>query len=109
MLEVSDLTHLNAALNGVTVVFLAAGLYFIRTGRRDRHQACMIGAVIASLAFLGSYLVYHFKAGLAKFGGQGMIRPVYFALLIAHVALAAVITPMVPIMLYRAVTGRFER
>ncbi len=109
MLQLTDLPHVNAALNGATIVFLAAGLVFILTGRRAEHRACMIGALAVSVAFLISYLIYHFNAGLAKFGGEGMVRPVYFTILITHIAIAAVITPLVPITAYRALKGRFER
>jgi uncharacterized membrane protein YozB (DUF420 family) len=69
----------------------------------------MIGALTVSVAFLVTYLIYHFNSGLAKFGGEGIIRPIYFTLLITHVAFAAVITPLVPITVYRALKGRFER
>jgi len=109
MLQITELPHVNAALNGATIAFLAAGLAFIRTGRRAEHRACMIGALSVSVAFLVSYLIYHFNAGLAKFGGEGIVRPVYFTLLIIHIAIAAVITPLVPITAYRALRGRFER
>jgi putative membrane protein len=109
MLQIVDLPHVNAALNGATIVFLAAGLAFIRSGRRAEHRACMIGAVSVSVVFLITYLIYHFNSGLARFGGEGIIRPIYFTLLITHVAFAAVITPLVPITVYRALKGRFER
>jgi uncharacterized membrane protein YozB (DUF420 family) len=109
MLHITDLPHVNAALNGATIVFLVAGLAFILTGRRTAHRACMIGALAVSAAFLISYLIYHFNAGLAKFGGEGMVRPIYFTLLIVHVAIAAVITPLVPVTAYRALKGRFDR
>lgn len=109
MLEIIDLPHLNAALNAATIVFLTAGLYFILNDERDRHRACMIGALAVSVAFLASYLTYHFNAGLAKFGGEGVIRPIYFSILITHIVVAAVITPMVPITVYWALSGRFQR
>ncbi len=109
MLEIHELPHVNAALNGATILFLAAGLYFILQGRPDRHRACMIGALVVSGAFLVSYLIYHFNSGLAQFGGTGVIRPIYFAILIAHIIIAVAITPLVPITVFRALSGRFER
>ncbi len=109
MPEITDLPHINAVLNGATIVFLAAGLAYIRTGRRAEHRACMIGALSVSVAFLVVYLIYHFNAGLAKFGGEGMVRPIYFAILITHIAIAVAIVPLVPITVYRALKGRFER
>jgi uncharacterized membrane protein YozB (DUF420 family) len=109
MFQIVDLPHVNAALNGATIMFLVAGLACIRTGRRAEHRACMVGALSVSVAFLISYLIYHFNAGLAKFGGEGIVRPVYFTLLITHIAIAAVIAALVPITVYRALKGRFER
>ena len=109
MIEIADLTHVNAALNAMTMVFLGVGLWFILRGERQRHRASMLAAFVVSGTFLVSYLVYHFNAGLAKFGGEGVIRPIYFTILILHVVAAVMITPLVPITLFRALTGRFDR
>ena len=108
-IEIADLPHVNAAFNAVTIVFLAAGFAFIRAGNRARHRAAMIAALAASVGFLVSYLIYHFNSGLAKFGGEGIIRPIYFSILIAHVLIAVVITALVPMTAWRALTGRFEQ
>lgn len=108
-IEIADLPHVNAAFNALSIVFLAAGLAFIRAGDRARHRACMIAALAASAGFLVSYLIYHFNSGLAKFGGEGIIRPIYFSILIAHVLIAVVITALVPITVWRALSGRFEQ
>lgn len=109
MVAISDLPHVNAALNALSIVFLSAGYMFIRRGERSRHRAMMISALVASAAFLVTYLVYHFNAGLARFGGEGLVRPVYFAILVAHVIGAVVITPLVPLTLVRALSGDFAR
>lgn len=109
MMAISDLPHVLAALNVTTTVFLTMGFLFIRQGQRGRHRACMIGALIVSAAFLAVYLYYHFNAGLARFGGIGWIRPVYFAILIAHVLMSLVITALVPVTVFLAATGRFDR
>ncbi len=108
-IEIADLPHVNAALNAVTIVFLSAGFAFIRAGNRAWHRAAMIAALAASAGFLISYLIYHFNSGLAKFGGEGIIRPIYFSILIAHVLIAVVITALVPVTVWRALSGRFER
>jgi len=109
MIEIADLTHVNAALNAISVVLLALGYRYIRSGDRIRHRACMLAAVVVSALFLISYLIYHFNAGLAKFGGEGIVRPIYFTLLIVHVLVAAIVTPLVPITVVRALAGRFDR
>jgi uncharacterized membrane protein YozB (DUF420 family) len=109
MIAVDDLPHVNALLNGMTILFLSVGYYFIRRGEREQHRRCMIAALVVSAAFLVVYLVYHFNAGLAKFGGEGLIRPVYFTILFVHVVAAIVITVLVPVTVWRALGGQFDR
>lgn len=109
MIQISDLPHVNAALNGISIVFLALGLRFILRGDRRRHRAMMLSAATVSALFLVTYLTYHFNSGLAKFGGEGIVRPIYFGILIAHVIGAVVITALVPLTLYRALSGQYDR
>lgn len=109
MIAIADLPHVNAALNALSIVFLGFGYAYIRAGQREKHRACMLAAVAVSAAFLVTYLTYHFNSGLARFGGEGWVRPVYFTILIVHVLAAVTITALVPITLVRALTGRFDR
>ena len=109
MIDAADLTHVNAALNAATIVFLGMGLWFILRGDRRRHRATMLAALAVSAMFLVTYLIYHFNAGLAKFGGEGAIRPIYFTVLALHVVAAVVITPLVPVTVFRALSGRYDR
>ena len=109
MPEISDLPHINAALNGLSALILCAGYYSIRRGERMKHRGCMIAALVVSGVFLVTYLIYKANNGFAKFGGEGLIRPIYFSILLVHVACAIAIVPMVPITLYRALTGQFDR
>jgi len=109
MFDIQDLTHLNAALNAISVCFLLAGFYFIQSGERDRHRFCMLSAVAVSLLFLVFYIIYKANSGFAKFGGEGIIRPIYFTILAIHVLGAMLIVPLVPITLYRALKGQFDR
>lgn len=100
---------LNASLNGVSAILLGAGYAAIRSGKRNVHKKLMISAFAVSCAFLASYLVYHYRVGHVAFRGQGIVRPFYFALLISHTTLAAVIVPMILITLRRAWLERFDR
>jgi uncharacterized membrane protein YozB (DUF420 family) len=100
---------LNASLNGLSAILLVAGYAAIQSGKRERHKKLMISAFAVSCAFLVSYLVYHYRAGHVAFRGQGLVRPFYFALLISHTTLAAVIVPMILITLRRAWLKRFDR
>ncbi|MBF6570829.1 MAG: DUF420 domain-containing protein [Candidatus Binataceae bacterium] len=97
----------NAFSNAVAGIMLAAGFFFIRRGNVRAHRACMLTAFGVSIAFLISYLTYHAHAGDVRFLGRGIIRPVYFTILITHVSLAIVIVPLAIITLRRALKGRF--
>ena len=107
MFDIQDLTHVIAGLNGISVVLLLAGFHFIRSGDWRRHRACMLTAVAVSVVFLVFYVIYKANSGFAKFGGEGVIRPIYFTILIAHVIGAIAIVPLVPMTLFRALAGRF--
>ena len=100
---------LNATLNGISAVLLAAGYTAIRLGKKETHKKFMISAFVVSCAFLISYLIYHYRVGDVKFQGQGWIRPVYFTILISHIILAAAIVPMILITLRRAWLERFDK
>ena len=108
MTAAGTLPHVTATLNAVSLAFLAAGFVHIRAGRKDSHRKAMLGAVGASALFLVFYVVYHFAAPIFVFRGTGMVRPVYYALLVSHVVLAAVVAPMVVLTLLRALKGRFD-
>lgn len=101
------LPSLNAVLNGASAVLLALGFYFIKTGNIPAHKRAMTGAFIVSTLFLASYLTYHYNFGSTKFQGQGGVRTVYFAILLTHTVLAAVVAPMAITTFVRALRGKF--
>ena len=103
-----DLPATNAILNALSATLLLAGYLLIRAGRPSAHRAAMLGAVVSSTLFLVSYLYYHAHVGSVRFGGQGAVRVVYFAILGTHTFLAAAIVPLVLITLQRALARRFE-
>jgi uncharacterized membrane protein YozB (DUF420 family) len=100
---------LNASLNGVSGVLLAGGYAAIRAGKRDVHKRFMISAFAVSTVFLISYVVYHIRVGHVPFQGQGLVRPIYFTLLISHTILAMVIVPLILITLRRAWLEKFDK
>ena len=101
MFEVTTLPALNATLNSIATILLLVGYALIRRGRIASHRRCMLAAFFVSVAFLVSYLVYHFQVGSQPFTGQGPIRVLYFSILISHVILAAFIPPLAIITLRR--------
>jgi len=100
---------LNALLNGTAACFLVLGYSFIRTGKQRAHKRAMIAAFTCSTLFLISYLIYHYQVGSVKFQGQGIVRPIYFSLLLSHTVLAVVIVPMVLMTLSRGLREQFDR
>jgi len=108
MIDYTVLPTVNATLNAVSGVFLLAGYILIRRRQINAHRNAMLGAFASSTLFLISYLVYHAHAGSRPFAGQGAIRYVYFAILISHVVLAAVILPMAIATLSRGLRGRYD-
>jgi putative membrane protein len=107
--DVTALPLLNACLNTLSAGFLVAGWVFIRRRHVVAHVTCMLAAFAVSTLFLVSYVIYHYHAGSRPFTGQGWIRPVYFALLITHIVLAAVILPFILTTLHRAWRRTFDR
>jgi putative membrane protein len=101
------LPHVTAFLNATALCFLLAGFAFVRAGRRDLHKRAMLGAVATSALFLVVYLVYHFTAPIFVFRGSGVMRPIYYTLLVSHVLLAALVTPLIILTLIRALRGSF--
>lgn len=100
-LLISLLPTLNAFLNASSSIFMIAGYIFIRRNNMLAHRNSMIGAIISSGIFLTSYLIYHAMHGSTEFTGQGIIRPIYFFILISHIILAAVALPLVLTAFYR--------
>ena len=94
-----NLSTLNAVLNGISGTFLLIGFIQIKKGRRHAHKRHMVVALIASLLFLISYLIYHAKVGSVPYTHHDWTRPVYFAILIPHVILAAINVPFILLLL----------
>jgi len=101
---------LDAVLNGSSAVLIGSGFYFIKRGRRVAHKRMMLAAFATSTLFLICYLYYHLVLhGLTHFQGQGISRPLYFALLTSHTILAAAVVPFILITLARALKGKFAK
>ena len=101
MLTVADLPALNATLNGAAAVLLVIAYVFIRRGNITWHKRTMLTAFAVSAMFLTSYVIHHAHAGSKPYPGTGMMRTIYFLVLIPHVLLAAVVLPMALITLSR--------
>ncbi|MBL4616035.1 MAG: DUF420 domain-containing protein, partial [Magnetovibrio sp.] len=109
MIELTTIPHINAVLNSATVALLWMARTYIKAGNKEAHKKTMIATLAVSLMFMGFYLVYHFNSGLAKFGGEGIVRPIYFTILIVHVLGAVMIVPMVPMAVFHAIKKNHDQ
>jgi len=97
---------INASLNALAFLFLMMGWFAIRRKSTKWHAIFMGLAVVVSALFLASYLTYHFtKPAPVRFMGQGIIRPIYFFILVSHILLAVTV-PVFVIQLLRLVAQR---
>jgi uncharacterized membrane protein YozB (DUF420 family) len=53
--------------------------------------------------------VYHSQVGSIRFTGQGLVRPIYFSILVSHTILATALPVLAALTLTRALKGRFDR
>ena len=104
-----DLPAVNAALNGLSAVFLIAGFIAIKRGNQIAHRNCMISAFITSVIFLGCYLTYHATVKtVTHFVEPAWFKPIYLTILLTHTLLAAAIVPLILMTLWRAKKQNFE-
>ena len=105
----NPLPTINAVFNIVSIVMLLLGYIQIKKGDRDLHQRYMITALIVSAAFLTTYVIYHATAGSVPYPHQDWTRTLYFAILIPHIILAAVMVPFILAIVWFAFRQSFDR
>jgi putative membrane protein len=101
------LPFVNALFNSASATAIILGVRAIRGGRPDVHRRWMFTALGSSAVFLVSYVTYHALHGDSRFLGQGLVRPIYFLILISHILLSVVALPMVLSTFYLSLSGRF--
>jgi len=108
MMSLSSLPKVNAILNSISLVLLLLGYLAIRKRNIVRHKRYMVSAFVVSVFFLVTYLTYRLLGSDKKFSGQGLIRPIYFFILITHVSLAATVPVLASRTLYLAWRARWD-
>ena len=98
-----------AAINGITAILLIAALYSIKNKKIKQHELLMKSSIFLSLVFLVMYILYHMTTDPTPYGGEGIIRNVYFFILISHITLSIFIVPMVLITYVRAISKMFDK
>ncbi|MBS3993384.1 MAG: DUF420 domain-containing protein [Bacteroidetes bacterium] len=104
----SYLPHIYAVINAFTALVLILAVYFIKKGNRAKHELLVKVAFLLSLTFLVMYILYHATTEETKFGGEGILRYVYFFLLITHIITSIILIPLVLHTYFRAFINDLE-
>ena len=103
----SFLPPIYAAINGLTAVLLVAAVLAIKNGNEKLHQNLMTTNIVLSLLFLVMYIAYHMTTDPTPFGGEGVVKYVYYFILISHILLSIVVIPLVLTSYTRAISSEF--
>ncbi|QQS31062.1 MAG: DUF420 domain-containing protein [Sphingobacteriales bacterium] len=107
--DVMVLPKLHAIINATVTLLLLTSFYFIKRKKVTQHKICNITALVLSALFLVSYVTYHAMTESTKFGGEGIVKYIYYFILLTHIVLAALILPLILFTFLRAFSGNFDR
>lgn len=108
-INVEYLPRFHAFLNGSCTLLLIGGYVAVRQKKYNLHKTLMVTCFLLSSIFLVSYVIYHSQAPATKFGGEGLIRPIYYTILLTHIVLAALILPLALFTISRSWRGEFAK
>jgi len=104
----SFLPPIYATINGLTACLLVIAVMAVKNGRLKLHQNLMTACIVLSILFLVMYVAYHMTSDSTPYGGEGIIRYIYFFVLISHIFLSIVIIPLVLITYSKTYLQDFE-
>ena len=106
--EIHFLPLVNAIINGTVFFILLFAINAIKNGNRKLHEKLIYLSLILSVIFLLSYVIHHATHDPVSYGGEGVLKYIYYFILISHIALSAIIIPLVLVTLSRAIKEKFE-
>jgi putative membrane protein len=89
------LPGVHAIINTLVALCLIFALIAIKRGAIQAHKRWITSAMLLSIVFLLCYVSYHFTNEATRYGGEGVMRSVYFFLLISHISFAALSFPFI--------------
>lgn len=98
-----------ASTNALTALVLVVAFWAITNKKIKLHQRLMQFAIVLSILFLTMYVAYHMTSDSTKYGGEGIMKYMYYVILITHIVLSVVVIPFVLITYVRAITNNFEQ
>ena len=97
-----------ASLNAFTSILLVVAIWAVKNQKIKLHKLLMKSAIVCSVLFLLLYVLYHITSDSTKFGGEGILKTVYFFILISHILLSIAVIPFVLITFVRGITNQIE-
>lgn len=107
--DFSFLPRIYSIINALTAILLIVAVVMIKKGNRKAHETIMKVNMLLSLVFLLMYVLYHITSDPTEFEGTGGVRYLYFFILITHISLSVIITPLVLFTFWRGITGDYLR
>lgn len=109
-IDFSFLPPMYSAMNAMVALALISALYFIKSGNIKMHRNMIIIALVLSILFLLSYVVYHATTHETKYCNPNKVmRTIYFILLISHILLAGIILPFILMTFNRGILMNVEK
>lgn len=103
----ASIPAVNAGFNAATTTLVCLGVLAIRSGRRRLHIGLQVGALVTTSLFLVGYLTYHHFHGDTPYPGTGVLRPIYFTILVTHILASMAGLPLITTTVLLAATRRF--
>nr|WP_306812653.1 DUF420 domain-containing protein [Paenibacillus soyae] len=107
--DVKVLPLLNAIFNSFTFIALLVALFAIVKKNVRMHRAFILMAFVTTTLFLLSYVTYHYLTESTPYGGEGILRGIYFFVLITHILLAIVVVPLALLSLARGLANQVDK
>lgn len=99
------LPHIIGLLNSTTALSLIIGFLAIKNKNIAGHRKAMGFAFVQGSLFLILYIIYHISNRSTPFGGQGIIKPIYYFLLLSHIILSIGVVRLVLFAIYHSLSG----
>lgn len=98
-----------ATINAFTALILIIAVWAIKNKKIKLHENLMKTAIGFSAVFLMLYVAYHMTSNSTPYEGEGIIKYIYFVILITHILLSIIVIPFVLITFVRGITNDIEK
>ena len=100
------LPHVIGLLNTTTSITLIAGFIFVKNKNIIMHRRMMSLSFIQGSLFLVLYILYHVSNASTAYGGDGILKSIYYVLLVSHISLSIGVVWFVLRAVYYALSGQ---